>query len=108
MKRSFYMKRSFIRRTPKESTAGTHVMSNNTTAPGQNSLERSQKRSTTITMEAVSNGGGREPTADQDTIDIHLASGEEDISESDESDSLLRFGTVNRSKPESTDGTTYL
>ena len=60
----------------------------------------SQKRSTTLTCEVVS--AGREEIAkDQDTTDIQLASGEEDLSE--ESDSLLKYGIVTDDN-----GTTYL
>lgn len=65
----------------------------------------SQKRSTTVTAEEASTGKKALTNAEQDTVDIHLASGEEDLSE--ESDSLLKYGIVAEYKYDE-NGTTYL
>lgn len=90
-----------MRRQPKES--GEKSVINGMSALA---LEKTlQKRSTTGTVEAISSATGKESTRnnniEQDTMDIHLASGEEDLA-SEESQSLLAELQVDAN------GTTYL
>lgn len=91
-----------MRRQPKDS--GEKSVINGMSAVA---LEKQlQKRSTTGTVEAISSiatvkDGGKNNNIEQDTVDIHLASGEEDLA-SDESDSLLAELQMDAN------GTTYL
>uniref|UniRef100_A0A914D5R7 G-protein coupled receptors family 1 profile domain-containing protein n=1 Tax=Acrobeloides nanus TaxID=290746 RepID=A0A914D5R7_9BILA len=92
--------KSFIKREKPDSGEKTQTLVNNGNYAVNSKIGSSQKRSTTLTCEVVS--AGREEIAkDQDTTDIQLASGEEDLSE--ESDSLLKYGIVTDDN-----GTTYL
>ncbi|KAI1716283.1 7 transmembrane receptor (rhodopsin family) domain-containing protein [Ditylenchus destructor] len=115
--------RSFLRRMPKESSVAQYpsLTNNNSTTAAHvhhGSMKSSyelKKRSMTATLECASGTRScqdiNEIAGEQDTVDIQLASGEEDLT-SDESDILLHYGSGNMSKQspisEGLNGTTYL
>ncbi|WKY14362.1 hypothetical protein Q1695_000145 [Nippostrongylus brasiliensis] len=85
--------RSFVKRTQSAITRDKESSDQPSSSPKENDSKRSKT-------------AGNAP-AEPETVDVHLASGEESLSDGKESDSLIRYGAIAKLSTD-TNGSTYL